>query len=456
MPPEMFRFGPSTSLSVRSLGDGWVEVSYAAGGSARLAAQVPGSVGENLRRLDAWFTRAQLADAVGTRRLADRLLSRLLGHRLVHVGRRVTPPASDEPAEEELPEGVVPLRYRQAAIDGERCGFGVAGTTRQAAASARGEAWERHALLRPDLSPLERQTGPLPSCADTPGLFFDFLRDAAPLSAARYPALADRVARRCRGGSAVGVFPAQWIYPDASLASNSNGVAAGSTLARALASARRELIERDTLLRSWYGLAAGRPFDARDLAHPSLRSLSARAASVGLDTRWFALGGGSTCTVACVLSGPRAPHLGLGSATRGSLLEAARKAFLEAAGSHLGQVLLHRQLGARRYAALAARLASLAPESFHRTHFETFRAARPVDAVHELTQRWSTRRAGTPSTLTAARFHWLDLTTHDARRRHVVKVFHPNAVPLPNTLAQVRVLERLLGVRGDGTPPPIS
>lgn len=454
--PDLFRFGASTSLSVRSLGDGWVEVSCAAGGSARLAAQVPASVWEGLQRLDACFTRAQLADAVGTRRLADRLLSRLLTHRLVHAVSRTDPHASDEPAEDEFPEGVVPLRYRQAAIDGERCGFGVAATARQAAISARGEAWERHALLRPDLARPEPQATHLPSWANTPGLLVDFLRDAAPLSPARYPALTERVVRRCTGGSAVGVFPGPWIYPDASPAANSNGVASGPTLARAIVSARQELIERDALLRAWYGLAASRPIEPNEGGHASLRTLRGHADAVGLKARWFVLGSGPVWTVACVLSGTRAPHLGLGSAARVSIGEAAMKAFLEAAGSHLGHVLAHRQLGARSYTRHAIRLADRAPERFHRTYFEAFWAGQPVEAAREIARRLSQSRARAMPPLNPARFHWLDLTTRDASRRHVVKVVHPDAVPLPNTMAQVRLLERLLGVHGDGTPPPIS
>lgn len=452
---DTFRFGASTSLSVRSLGDGWVDVLFADGASGKLSAQVPASAGKGLLALEAWFTRAQLADAVGTR-LADRLLSRLLTHRLVHAVSRIDPHASDEPTEDELPEGVVPLHYRQAAIDGERCGFGVAATARQAGVSARGEAWERHALLRPDLARPEPQAARLPSWSDTPGLLVDFLRDAAPLSRARYPALTDRVVRRCTGGAAAGVFPWPWIYPDTSPAANSNGAASGPTLARALVSARLEVIERDTLLRAWYGLAASRPIEPSEGAHASLRTLRGKADAVGLGARWFVLGSGPVWTVACVLSGTRAPHLGLGSAAHTSIREAATKAFLEAAGSHLGHVMAHRELGARGYTRHAVRLADRAPERFHRTYFEAFWAAQPVEAAREMARRFSQPRGQAIPRLHPSRFHWLDLTTRDASRRHVVKVVHPDAVPLPNTMAQVRLLEDLLGARGDGTPPPIS
>ena len=265
-----------------------------------------------------------------------------------------------------------------------------------------------------------------------------------------------RVSRLIGTGAAAGLFPAQWIYPGASPASNSNGVASGTTLARALAGARLELIERDALLRAWYGVVASRPLETGELAHPSLRRLAATARAVELDTRWFVLGTGPAITVACVVNGMRTPHLGLGSAARATLPEAAGKAFLEAAGSHLGQVMAHRHLGARGYARRAARLTAPLPEEFHRSDFETFWAAQAGDAAQEIARRFSQRRVRTRHRLREAGFRWLDLTSRDASRRRVVKVFHPDAAPLPNTMAQAHVLEALLGVRGDGTPPPIS
>ena len=454
--PDNYRFDAGASLSVRELGDGWVEVSCALDQSERFVAQLSASAGDGVFRLRASFTRTQLDKAVGSRHLAGRLLSRLLGHGLVHAATPGMPHAGDAALALGLTEGAIPLAYHEGAVDGVAMGFGVSTTARLAGAGARGEAWERRALLRPDLALPEAQMPRLPSGADTPGLLFDFLRQAAPLSPARYPAITNRVSRRIGTGSAVGLLPGQWIYPGASPASNSNGVASGTTLAQALTGARLELIERDALLRAWYGVVASRPLESGELAHPSLRRLAAKASAAGLHSRWFVLGTGPAITVACMVNGIRRPHLGLGSATRSTLPEAAGKAFLEAAGSHLGHVMAHRHLGARGFARRAARLTARPPEDVHRRDFETFWAAQAADAAREIARRFSQRRARTRHRLREAGFRWLDLTSRDASRRRVVKVFHPDAAPLPNTMAQVHLLEALLGVRSDGTPPPIS
>jgi hypothetical protein len=53
-------------------------------------------------------------------------------------------------------------------------------------------------------------------------------------------------------------------------------------------------------------------------------------------------------------------------------------------------------------------------------------------------------------------FLWVDVTPAGFRDGRVVKVFHQDAVPLPNRMAHAIALEKLLGVRGDGSPPPIS
>ncbi|MFN7916877.1 MAG: YcaO-like family protein [Vicinamibacterales bacterium] len=454
--PASYRFGSGTSLSLRSLGAGWAEVVWAESGSARFAAEVPSSVAARLLRLGPAFTREQMAEAAGSRRLAGQLLSRLRAHRLLHVTGGDTPSLSERPVYHHVPHGVVTLAYRQGFIDAKPAGFGVSTSARRATAAARGEAFERHALLRPDLARPEPDLRGLRSVSAAHGVLFDFLRDTAPLSSARFPAAVDRVSRSCTTGEGRGLFPGQWIYPDASPASNSNGVASGPTLGRATAAARLELIERDALLRAWYGVLASRPLTPDELARTALRTLRAKAAAVGLDTHWFALGGERTWTVTCVLSGVRAPHLGLGSAARPSLEDAASKAFFEAAGSHLGHVLAHRELGPRVFAGLAARTKTGVPGAVHRSLFETFWAAQPVEAVQELTRRFSRPHVGATHRLTSSRFRWLDLTPRTASHPRVVRVFHPDAAPLPNTMAQVRVLEGLLGVRGDGVPPPIA
>ncbi len=454
--PDTFRFDAGTALRPRVLADGWVEVTFHLRQTGRLVAELPASAASALLRLDGSFTRTQLSHALGGHRAAGQMLSRLRGHGLVHPVTAGAAQLRTEPVVLDGPSGIMPLAYYQTALDGDPCGFGVSASPRLAAASANGEAWERRGLLRPDLTRREAHPPGLVACAGSPGLLFDFLRAAAPLSGLWYPAVQTRVVRRDAAGTPVGLCPGEWIYPDASAASNSNGVASGPDLSHALTAARLELVERDALLRAWYGLVPSRPLE------PGVRSLGPLlewrrlAAAAGLDARWFVLGTGRIRTVACVVSGSRRPHLGLGSAARPSLLAAASKAFLEAAGSHLGHVLAHRQLGSRTYARMARGLTARATADFHRNTFEAFWAALPRDAVRVITERFSRPAAPSRHALATARFRWLELTPRDSRRRRVVKVFHPDAMPLPNTMAQVRLLEALLGVRGDGTPPPIS
>ncbi len=454
--PDTFRFDAGTALSPRRLDDGWVEVTFQLRQTGRLAAELPASAAGGLQRLAGAFTQADFEAALEGGRAARQLLQRLLAHGLVHAVKPGPAQVRTNPLVREMPAGVIPLSYYETALDGDPCGFGVSTSPRFAAASARGEAWERRGLLRPELARPQAQPPGLIACAGSRGLLFDFLRAAAPLPGPRYPAVQPRVARTQPDGTPVGLFPGEWIYPDASPASNSNGVASGPTLARALVAARLELIERDALLRAWYGLVRSRPLEPGDRACGPLLQWRRIAVAAGLEARWFVLGTGRIRTVACVINGARAPHLGLGSAARPSLIAAAGKAFLEAAGSHLGHVLSHRLAGNRALARTAQRQAARAPEDLHRNGFEAFWAAQPGPAVRVLTERFSRPHVPSRQALSWSRFRWIELTPRDCRRRRVVKVFHPDAAPLPNTMAQVRLLEALLGVRGDGTPPPIS
>lgn len=446
-----------------------------------------------LQQLRTPFDRGQFDRAIGDRASARLILGHLLRRGLV---ARHTPlgslPTKDigvpltrvvtawprtagdyrlETVSLPVPPGVVPLAYVSAAIDGEWNGFGVSPDAATADLTARCEALERFGMLHPDLARPEGQPrgrvasrAPFPASLDTaPGVLFDYLREVAPPGAPALPSKNDvragcRVVRTVKGCRAVGRIANAWVYLGASTATNTNGAAFGSTLDAAILSAQHELAERDLLLRAWYGLAQSREI-TRDLAaQPAIARWHHAAHAVGLHARWFLLGGagGAFVTVACLIGADAPPHFGAGSATRRDLVGAAEKAFFEAAGTHLGHVSAATEVGQRVFVRAALRRASGLPGGFHRSAFERYWAARVPDALSLVARRLSRSRIRRRHTLRVDGWLWVDVTPAGLEHGHVVKAFHPDAVPLPNTMAQVQVLERLLGVEGDGTPPPIS
>ena len=297
------------------------------------------------------------------------------------------------------------------------------------------------------------------SLVRTRGLMFDFFRTAAPASAQGEARERFRLARAVagRGHRAVGLMPVEWIYLGQSPAANTNGTAFGVTHREAIRSALRELVERDLLLRAWYGLVQSREITGALKQHPSIEQWRHAALARGLRARWFALGDDrhALATVVCTLGSDAPPHFGSGSATRPNIVSAAEKAFLEAAGSHLGHVMAAATAGRRRFVRTALGHVAGPAAAFRRTAFESYWAARGADGLAEIAARFSRSRVRRPS-LDPRGCLWVDATPVGFTEGHVVKVFHADAVPLPNTMEQVVVLETLLGVRGNGTPPPIS
>jgi hypothetical protein len=350
----------------------------------------------------------------------------------------------------------IPLAYVASAIEGDWLGFGVSDQRRVAQTRARCEAVERFALFHPEATRARALHGSA-SLERAPGLMFEYFRTVAPAEGAG--ALRDRfrVARCVADPHVRRLVPVEWIYIGSSPAANTNGSAFGKTLAAAIDSARRELIERDLLLRAWYGLARSRELTARERSSPVLARWHAAARENGLAARWFLLGRpGALVTVVCVLGGTAPPHFGSGSSTGPSLVRAAEKAFFEAAGSHAAHVEAARRAGPGRFVRRSLARAAGDPAKFRLLTFEAFWAARMPRAMTEVCARFNRPRLPAPPSLRLRRFLFVDVTPEHFRGGRVVKVFHEGAVPLPNRMAQVIALERLLGVGGDGTPPPIS
>lgn len=480
-PGALLQLTPGTTFSItsgRSLGE-QLEIRWLRGDAEVLAMRLAPAAVARFRALPPAFTVAALTRALSSPADAHLALRHLLRRGLVQPGTRQEPsgPAIDAPrsttahamrgwcstsprvriTSRPLPllDGTIPLHAFVAAIDDEWLGFGIGNAAADAEPAARGEALERLGMLRPDLARTERRSPRTVAPVPARGFLFECLRDFAADNGPRGGSPPDRLMRDPRTHRLRGSVPAAWLYTAASPAANSNGVAFGRTLADALAGAQHELVERDRLLRAWYGRLPSHRVTASAVDALGLAPWRDLARASGLTVRWFVLGTDRTPTVACVLHGDRAPHLGLGSATRATLADAAVKAFVEAAGSHLANVGMQVERGPSHFT--AARIeAQGPPASFHRRLFEAYWAAEAPEAAAEIAARFSRPRISRRAPLAAPGFAWVDLTPRPIERGRVVKVLHPDAVPLPNTMAQVQALEHRLGVRGDGTPPPIA
>ena len=169
--------------------------------------------------------------------------------------------------------------------------------------------------------------------------------------------------------------PLDWIYfsPSPGIA-NSNGAAFGPTLAAAIGSGRREVVERDLVIRAWYGLRPSRELLERETASPRIERWRSAARDRGLDAHWFLLGdrapgGCERATVYCVLASPRPPYVSTGSATRPNLLAAVEKAFFEAAGRHLSHLQLIADVGLRAFVRRALKRLSGDPRAMMLQHY---------------------------------------------------------------------------------------
>lgn len=331
-----------------------------------------------------------------------------------------------------------PLYYARARIAEGLQASGTAESPAAAVCAAQCEAWERFCMERPDLATAAR--APTPDLTDCPGISFDYLRSLTqPLQTG--PA-------RCEGFFVEGgdpcALPTQWVYfqDEPSHATNTSGAAYGSTLFDAMTSARWELIERHALLRAYLQGVRGRQLPADSLASGT-QALTGRTGPER-HVRWYHL---STCNdvhvVACVLTSSSPPYMSLGTAARPSLSDAARKAFYETAVMEVDW---------------AEAVAELGPAGFVR-RAETLRTSGQTLGLVEGAWVW----AGMPDagerlhglfhhdavpveTLDESKFVAVELGARIVPRGHVVKVLHPDALPLPSCSSDAARLASMLGV----------
>ena len=272
---------------------------------------------------------------------------------------------------EAVPAGAIALAYADASIDERVDGWGTTPNALASATIARAEALERFALRRRDLARRVPDSVRLTSLAGARGLAFDYFRALSRVAASHTVC----VARPEQGRGKSYTVPFDWIYfsPSPGIA-NSNGAAFGPTLTAAIASARREVVERDLVIRAWYGLRPSRALLERETASPRIERWRSGARDRGLDVHWFLLGdrapgGCERSTVYCVLASPRPPYISTGSATRPDLLTAVEKAFFEAAGCHLSHLQLIADIGLRAFVRRALKRLSGDPRVMTLQHY---------------------------------------------------------------------------------------
>ena len=277
-----------------------------------------------------------------------------------------------------LPAGAIALAYAEASIEERVDGWAITPDAFASATIARAEALERFALRRRDLARRAPEAVRLTSLAGARGLAFDYFR-ALSRDAGSHTFCVARPEQR-RGKSRT--VPLDWIYfgPSPGIA-NSNGAAFGPTLAAAIGSGRREVVERDLVIRAWYGLRPSRELLERETASPRIERWRSAARDRGLDAHWFLLGdrapgGCERATVYCVLASPRPPYVSTGSATRPDLLAAVEKAFFEAAGRHLSHLQLIADIGLRAFVRRGLTRLSGDPRAMMLQHYGEYWAAR--------------------------------------------------------------------------------
>jgi hypothetical protein len=335
------------------------------------------------------------------------------------------------------------LCYFEASVEDGGVGSGTGRDAPTARAVAIGEAWERYALNRRDLAIAPPDS--LPRISTFAGIHFTYLGHLAPDLSDPFDSCAVTAVNGARAAAAA---PTAWIYTYGSpSAANSNGAAYGETLADAIESGFREVIERDLLMRVWLGLAGSRELDDAELLDTKASHWRFLAAEQGLNASWYRLDSGTNpnyVVVVCAAYGGAAPFVSVGAACRSSLGAAVEKAFFEAAGVRTlwsGEIQRWGRKGfcdrGRLFASeddieydlvkMGWRWAAdpAAPEAMH----ERFTAPLPPADPIEPEKAW-----------------YADATPPTLRAGFVAKVVHGDALPLPSCYAHLKILARLLGI----------
>lgn len=352
-------------------------------------------------------------------------------------------PYSVETVEMHMPTPGPRLSFWQARVENAVVCSGVDENRQRAEAIAIGEAFERYALTR---GPSDRHDDSAEPMEDCSGILFDYFR-ALDNSNRGGPRVRVQSVYDCQKTYSL---PSSWVlfHGKPSIA-NSNGTAFAADRETAIESAICEVIERHHFMSCWLRRSDAEPIDELALS----QELTARyLPEKRVDLAWYLLGTHfKLVSVLCVASSPIAPYLSLGAACRGTLKHAMSKALTEA--------LTTRTLW-------TSQIAKIGRTEFCKTGDRYRNDTNPVSlGLIEMGHLWAadpnapdkiagflTTGAGRAATITTLdKFFYCDITP-PAISQKVVKVIHPDALPLPSCHAHLLALGRLVG---EDNPMPL-
>ena len=333
----------------------------------------------------------------------------------------------------------IPLFYSQARIESGLVSGGTGESPGEADFSARSEAWERFCMDRPDLA-VQPKNESNPSIECQPGVYFDYIRTLLNSKEQLEYCCGETVENQQKVR-----VPKKWVYFSGKPSvPNTNGAAFGSTQEDAIFSAKLEILERHVFMRAYLGLSPSRElhdseFDKIKLIQKSEAFFSKRI------PRWYYLGSSNgSQVVLCVLSSDSPPFVSIGSAARFTVEDAAVKAFYESAAVDLLWAREIEKLGARQFLKTAKNLLNRDPSSVGLIESGWIWAGmeNASDRLHRIFE------CGKPlaNSLDEKRFVSVDIGRRILHSGSVVKVLHPDALPLPSSYAHALKLGEIVGV----------
>lgn len=332
----------------------------------------------------------------------------------------------------------VPFFHWHAQVEGETGAGGVGQTAAAAEYAATCEAWERYCLSRPDLQTASTASG-VEDLSQFPGIYFDYLRRLAkPMQHGPSSCLAWKLA----GDQAVSL-PTAWVYFNGhNSVANTSGAAFGTSLQDAISGGKAEVIERHLLMQAYLQLRKSQEFVPQATAIPAgMREFLDKP---GRRVRFYDVGClNDIYGVVCILARDVPPFVSMGCSAKANRDEAALKALYEAIVTDSQWSRRIEQYGVNRFVQMGADYLRADPA---KVGFEesAWHWAALEDAESLLHERFNT---GAPDrdTLCEDSFVAIDVGQNIVPRGAVVKVIHPQALPLPSCFAHARVLFELLG-----------
>lgn len=341
------------------------------------------------------------------------------------------------------PPRSAPVSFWQAQLEDAGICSGAALTPKIAEQRAVGEARERYALSHRCSD--DNSVSSLPLIEDhSNGLFFTYLANHGVSRLPEHRCTAINVADSTERLAVL----EEWVYffGTHSIA-NSNGAAFGYSIEDAIDAGRNEIIERHSFMASWLGIRCATKIDSSSLpTHVQLEE-SRISAACGVRFHWYLLRDTqSNWVVMCFACSDCAPFLSMGAACRRSLGEASSKAILEAVTTNVLWTSRIEKMGCRSFVDHGKRLCSEAPERVGLIEMGWIWAA-DAEGVAKV-DCLLTRGESAPIDLALDRFFYVDITPPEYGRGRVVKVLHPDALPLPSSYRHLLQLGTQLKLEG--------